>query len=103
MNQLENTMSLADRLMMGPDGVVYALRAGTLQVSPTDDFGGAEALSFVSYSAEVPRRDGGDIPLCFKYSAEGPGRDGGDPPICFKYSADGPGRDGGDVPVCFAY
>lgn len=85
MNQLENTMPLADRLMMGPDGAIYALRAGTLHVSPTDDFGGAEALSFVSYSAEVPRRDGGDIPLCFKYSAQVPRRDGGDVPVCFAY------------------
>ena len=43
MNQLENTMPLADRLMMGPDGAIYALRAGTAAacVRPTDDFGSA--------------------------------------------------------------
>jgi hypothetical protein len=119
MNQLEDRTSLADQLMMGPDGAVYALRTGTLRApssSKPGEGGGRFAYSAevprrdggqpticFSYAAEGPRRDGGNIPLCFKYSAETPRRDRGDVPVCFKFSAEGPHRDGGDVPLCFKY
>jgi hypothetical protein len=101
MNQLENRTSLADRLMMGPDGAVYALGAGTPQPLASRIPGGGGAR--FAYSAEVPRRDGGEPPICFKFSAEVPRRDGGEPPICFKFSAEAPRRDRGNIPICFSY
>jgi hypothetical protein len=83
MNQLENRTPLADRLMMGPDGAVYALRAGTLQ-APHSRAGG-EGSGCFAYSAEVPRRDGGEGGGCFRFSAEAPRRDPGQGTSCFTY------------------
>jgi hypothetical protein len=115
MDKVENRASLADCLMLGPDGAVYALRTGTRQ-EPSDDLGGAVSPRLpqhsrdggvgggcFAYSAEAPRRGGGNGTICFKYSAEAPSRGGGSGTICFKYSAEAPSRDGGVVHPCFAY
>jgi hypothetical protein len=99
MNQLDNPASLADRLMMGPDGAVYVVQTGMLNASSPDD----PSRACFRYSAEVPRRDGGEPPICFSYSAKVPRRDGGDPPVCFSYSVEAPCRGGGNPPVCFSY
>jgi hypothetical protein len=107
MNQLESRTFLADRLMIGPDGVVYALRSGTLRALPPDDLSSAVAPSRSRHSGEGRQGaayscySSGEPPICFKYSAE-PHRDLGNPPICFKYSAE-PRRDGGEPGICFAY
>jgi hypothetical protein len=116
MNQLGNPTSLADRLMMGPDGAVYAVHAGTLKTSPPDDLSRASAPNLPQhysgtgegggcfrYSAEVQRRDGGEPSSCFRYSAQVPRRDGGTGSGCFRYSAEVPRRDGGKGSGCFTY
>jgi hypothetical protein len=83
MNQVEDRTPLAGRLMMGPDGAVYALSPGTLQAPPSRKTG--EGGAHFVLSAEALRRDSGDVPVCFKYSADVPRRDHGDIPICFAY------------------
>jgi hypothetical protein len=114
MNQPEDPTFLADRLMVGADGAVYVVHTGTLRASPPDDLSHASAPRLAQrhseggeggacFRYEVPRRDSGEPPICFKYSAEAPRRDGGEAPVCFKYSADVPRMDGGNGAVCFAY
>src|SRR5580704_2121085 len=101
MNQLENRTPLADQLMMGPDGAVYALRTATPQTPRSRE--GGEGSGCFAYSAEVPRRDSGQGTGCFRFSAEAPHRDGGEGTGCFKYSGDVPRRDGGNTGGCFKY
>ncbi len=116
MNQLENRTLLADRLMVGPDGAVYAVLTGSRHEPLPNDLSSAAALRLpqgssdgglgggcFAYSAGDPSDDGGVIGGCFGFSAETPRRDGGEGGGCFRYSAEALRRDGGNVPACFRY
>jgi hypothetical protein len=63
MNKLEDRTLLTGRLMVGPDGAVYDLGAGTRSGD------GGQASSCFSFSAPLPRRDPGVIDPCFAYGA----------------------------------
>lgn len=82
MNLLENPMSSANQLMMGPDGAVYVLPTGTLAASQPPR-GLRSAIA--SPSLRGPSRDandGGHGSGCFMYPAVG---DGGTAGGCFMY------------------
>jgi hypothetical protein len=99
MNEFEDRASLTDRLMMGPDGVVYAL--GTAAQHALRPGGTGQDGGCFTSSAETPRRDPGVIDPCFAYGAAAR-RDPGVIDPCFAYGA-ALRHDPGVVHPCFAY
>jgi hypothetical protein len=126
MRQIEPDPTAHNRLMMGPDGAVHVVPAGTRAVPPPEavaehDTGlpGVRRAPAVgvcfSYSVGTPiddsdtesgLRDIRRVPqggVCFAYRAEVPRLDGGQGGGCFRFLAETQRRDGGTGSGCFAY
>lgn len=86
MNLFESPTSSANKLLMGPDGVVYVLPTGTLAAfQPSDRAGGAIASPRLRSLSRDADEDGGTASNCFRYSADVTPDDGGTASHCFRY------------------
>lgn len=90
MNLLKNSASSANKLLMGPDGLVYVLPTGKLAAFQSPDgVCGAASPRLRGISRDAVEEDG-TSGGCFMYSADVAPDDGegGVGSGCFMYSAD---------------
>jgi len=103
-NLLESPKSTANHLMMGPDGVVYVPRTGTVaEFQPTNDlYRATESPRSMEFTRDAID-DSGQGSGCLTYSADLAGSDSGQGSGCLTYSADLAGSDSGQGSGCLTY
>jgi hypothetical protein len=102
MKLLESPMSSANQLIMGPDGAVYVLPAGTL--APFQPPGGLDrviASPSVQRHSRLAKDDGGQGTSCFMYSPGVALEDDGEGTSCSMHGVTS--GDGGTSGGCFRY